>query len=173
MSKTHSARNTVAVFLLAGLLAASVQPALAGIEHPADAAAVNAVQLDMALFDKLAAASRDLKELPGDARDELEAARGMEKDDAGVLRATKVSLLLQVLNRHPGFQAVLARHGLTGRQYFLGLYAITNGSFAVMLAGDGEPAAADFAKWEINPAHYRFCKQHQAEISRLNQELND
>lgn len=162
------ARHAVASFACACALACLSLPALAGIEHPADAAAVNAVHLDIALLKKVAAVTAELKSAPKSVQDQMDDESEMQKDDKGTLRAPPVSTLLPKLERHPEFRAALAKNGLDGRQYLLAAYALANGGFAAAFTKPGtEPAAADFAKWGVNPAHYRFCRDHMAEVKKL------
>lgn len=161
-------RSTIAAFACACALACIAIPAWAGIENPADAAAVNAVHLDMGLVKKLLAVNEELKAVPKSVQDEMEDEREMQKDDQGILRAPPVSAVLPKLERHPEFRTALAKNGLGGREYLLAMYAVVNGGFAAAFAKPGaEPSAADFAKWGVNPAHYRFCRDHMAEIKKL------
>lgn len=164
--KLHATRTLAAAAF--AILAGFAAPAFAGLEHPQDAGAVDAVHLDMALVKKIAGVNHELKDVPESVQDEIEEARELQKDDRGVLRSPPVAILLPKLERYPEFNAALARQGLTGRQFLLGLYAIVNGGFAAAFSKPGvEPSAAEFAKWGVNPAHYRFCRDHAAEIKRL------
>lgn len=150
----HSLLRRLAIaFALAS--ACLVPPALAGVENPADRAAVRAVELDMGLIKRLDAVVTALD----------------EADDTPPLflrtRANKVPKTLPELEAElrtsPALQAAIAAQGFTPREYLLAAMAWTNAWLGYHLAKDGDKDASTAA----SAAQMAFVERHYAELKAL------
>lgn len=131
-----------------------------------DAAAVNAVKLDMALVARVANVG---KQTQAALERTCLLARGSAADKAGGLEACG-----DALGKTPSIRQALAANGLSGRQFVLGysalLAAVIGGRGVMENATEGWNAVRELG---INPEHVRFYLAHRTEIDRLDESAND
>lgn len=131
-----------------------------------DAAAVNAVKLDMTLVTRVANVS---KQTHATLEKTCLLGRGSDTDKAGGLEVCG-----DALGKLPSLRQALAANGLSGRQFVLGysalLAAVMGGRGVMENATEGWNGVRELG---INPEHVRFYLAHHVEIDRLDASGND
>lgn len=150
-----SVRRPLSGAVLAIALACCASPALAGVENPADTAAVHAVRLDMPLVKRLAAVQRAVEDV----------------DDAPHLYArTKehkvpktLDELVAEVHTCPPLEAAIKAQGFTPESWLLAAMALADAGLGYQLRASGHE---EMLKGQnISEAHMAFIKAHLAELA--------
>ncbi len=130
----------------------------AGVEDPRDTAAVQAVTLDDALFQRYRETTGEL--IP--AMDDQDAVMVVQ-DDQG--RPRRAATLAAELDASPIASRILASHHMSSHQYVLVFLALINGSMQAngMPFSDSEGEHPS-DRWGATRAQESFCRKHMAEI---------
>lgn len=150
-------RRAFAVLAVATMLALVAPLASAGVENPRDTPAVHAVHMDMDLMRKIVAINKE--------RDGLE-------QDSDLFMRTKANHVQKTLDEliaevhaNPPLEAIIARHGLSTREYLLAAMAFSDAGIGLAMTESGE---ADYVrKQHVSAEHMAFIKAHQDEIAQL------
>lgn len=139
---------------LAVALACSAPPALAGIENPADTAAVHAVRLDMALVKRLVAVSR--------ATERIEDAPPLYARTKEHKVPKTLDELVAEVHTSPPLEAAIKANGFTPRGYLLAAMAFVDAGvgYAMRLSGNEDMLRSQ----NISEEHLAFIKAHYAEL---------
>lgn len=147
----HGPRKRLIVAFCLALLSLPLL-AQGSIQHsltPADRGQVQAYKLDEASFQKLLAVAH-------------EARASKQPIDIVVPQAHSLADTVQALHARPAVTALLARHGLSTRDFVLGEYALLGAEFAVKYP-DQPGSDASLA----NPDNIALYRRHQADLDAL------